>query len=241
MRRSFAAIPSISIVNPRVIKANEKDGDWASLAGFEWRRIPAPTRSCPGYRPLEYLDMEIKPGPLPRLVGQPQGGEEDRLPAGQGNLDPHPGPAERHDRLHDTNLPADQVAQIKLEDRPTCRRTWSCGPSSSRMNNTKPPFNNVNAAGPSLTPSNYMGFINDILGGYATRDPYPMPDNLWGIPKDVKGYDYDLKMARSMPPRRSRGRADEAAIRAARAVGERAERAGRASSSRATWRRSAST
>ncbi|HEV3492843.1 MAG TPA: ABC transporter substrate-binding protein, partial [Reyranella sp.] len=56
----FAAIPSISIVNPRVIKANEKDGDWGKTwlasdgAGSgAYRIIPA------GYRPLEYLDMEI--------------------------------------------------------------------------------------------------------------------------------------------------------------------------------------
>ena len=41
-----------------------------------------------------------------------------------------------------------------------------------------------------------MGFITDILGGYATRDPYPMPEDLWGIPKDAKGYDYDLKKAK---------------------------------------------
>ena len=58
----FAAIPSISIVNPRVIKANDKGGDWAKTwlasngAGSgAYKIIPA------GYRPLEYLDMEIYP------------------------------------------------------------------------------------------------------------------------------------------------------------------------------------
>ena len=50
----LAAIPSISIVNPRVIKANEKDGDWGEAwlasngAGSgAYKLIPA------GYRPLE--------------------------------------------------------------------------------------------------------------------------------------------------------------------------------------------
>jgi len=66
-----------------------------------------------------------------------------------------------------------------------------------RMNNTKPPFDNVNARKAFAHAFNYMGFINDILGGYATRDPYPQPDTLWGIPKDVKGYDYDLKKAKA--------------------------------------------
>ena len=65
-----------------------------------------------------------------------------------------------------------------------------------RMNNTKPPFDNVNARKAFAHAFNYMGFINDILGGYATRDPYPQPETLWGIPKDAKGYDYDLKKAK---------------------------------------------
>ena len=71
------------------------------------------------------------------------------------------------------------------------------GPSSRKCSNTtKPPFNNVNARKAFAHAFNYMGFITDILGGYATRDPYPMPEDLWGIPKDAKGYDYDLKKAK---------------------------------------------
>src|SRR3954471_24525904 len=50
----FAAIPSISIVNPRIIKANEKNGDWAKswlasngAGSGAYKIVPA------GYRPLE--------------------------------------------------------------------------------------------------------------------------------------------------------------------------------------------
>ena len=111
-----------------------------------------------------------------------------------------------------------------------------------RMNNTKPPFNNINARKAFAHAFNYMGFINDILGGYATRDPYPMPDNLWGIPKDAKGYDYDLKKAKEYARQGDRrGRADEARSSSC-TCSRRTSRACRApSSSRATWRRSAST
>ena len=56
-----------------------------------------------------------------------------------------------------------------------------------RMNNTKPPFDNLNARLCFAHAFNYMGFINDILGGYATRDPYPMPENLWGYPQGRQG------------------------------------------------------
>src|SRR5258705_3253007 len=62
----FAAIPSISIVNPRAIKAKEIDGDWGKTwlasngAGSgAYRIVPA------GYRPLEFLDMEINESHLP--------------------------------------------------------------------------------------------------------------------------------------------------------------------------------
>ena len=59
----FAAIPSVCIVNPRVIKAHEKDGDWAKAwlasngAGSGAYRIVSE-----GYRPLEFLDMDIFDG-----------------------------------------------------------------------------------------------------------------------------------------------------------------------------------
>jgi peptide/nickel transport system substrate-binding protein len=65
-----------------------------------------------------------------------------------------------------------------------------------RMQNQRAPFNNLNARLAFAHAFNYMGFINDILGGYATRDPLPMPNNLWGAPQDVKGYDYDLAKAK---------------------------------------------
>ncbi len=70
------------------------------------------------------------------------------------------------------------------------------------MQNMRPPFDNLNARKAFAHAFNYMGFINDILGGYATRDGMPMPETLWGCPKDAKAYDYDLKRPRNMWPRR---------------------------------------
>ena len=66
------------------------------------------------------------------------------------------------------------------------------------MNNAKPPFNNLNARKAFAHAFNYMGFINDILGGYATRDGLPMPDTLWGCPKNVAVYNYDLPGANEL-------------------------------------------
>src|SRR5207247_2095114 len=67
-----------------------------------------------------------------------------------------------------------------------------------RMNNKKPPLDNINARKCLAHAFNYDGFIKEILKGYAVRNPAPMPNNLWGYPKDVAGYDYDLKKAKAL-------------------------------------------
>ena len=96
----------------------------------------------------------------------------------------------------DTNLPADQVDRINASKVAYVQKDTVMRIFIIRMNNTKPPFNNLNARLAFAHAFDYDGFIKDILGGYATRDPYPMPDTLWGIPKDVKGYDYDVAKAK---------------------------------------------
>jgi hypothetical protein len=65
-----------------------------------------------------------------------------------------------------------------------------------RMNNTKPPFDNMNARKCLAHAFNYKGFIDEILKGNAQRDPTPLPNTLWGFPKDAAGYEYDMKKAK---------------------------------------------
>ncbi|MBV8392390.1 MAG: ABC transporter substrate-binding protein [Alphaproteobacteria bacterium] len=193
----FAAIPSICIVNQRVIKQHEKDGDWGKAwmasngAGSGAYRIVSE-----GYRPLEYLDMEINenhflgwshnPKPVKKIAYRPTKETSTRvLSLINGSID-----------CTDGNLPADQVEQINASKIAFVQKDEVMKTFVIRMNNTKPPFDNANARKAFAHAFNYTGFIKEILGGYATRDPYPMPQNLWGIPKDAKGYDYDLKRAK---------------------------------------------
>jgi peptide/nickel transport system substrate-binding protein len=193
----FAAIPSICIVNPRVVKAHEKDGDWGKTwvasndAGSGPYRIVSE-----GYRPLENLDMEIfedhflgwshNPKPVRKIAGRPTKETSTRVLALlNGTID-----------WTDTNLPADQVDQINASKIAYVQKDIVMRTFVMRMNNTKPPFDNINARKAFAHAFNYMGFIKEILGGYATRDPYPQPETLWGLPKDAKGYDYDMKKAK---------------------------------------------
>ena len=43
----------------------------------------------------------------------------------------------------------------------------------------------------------YDGFNKDILGGLVERNPTPLPNTIWGVPKDVKGYTYDIDKAKA--------------------------------------------
>jgi peptide/nickel transport system substrate-binding protein len=193
----LAAIPIVSIVNPRVVQANQRDGDWGKAwlasngAGSGAYKIVPAT-----YRPLEALDLEINPDHW-------MGWEDNKAPVRKVAMRPT---AETSTRINallngsmdwtDTNFPADQVERVNASKiarvaRDTVMRTFLV-----RMQNQRPPFDNINMRRALAHAFNYPGFINDILGGYATRDPLPMPDQLWGAPKDVAGYDYDLDKAK---------------------------------------------
>jgi peptide/nickel transport system substrate-binding protein len=66
-----------------------------------------------------------------------------------------------------------------------------------RMNNMKPPFDNVHTRRCFSHAFNYEGFIGVILKNFAERNPAPIPRNLWGYPEGVKGYDFDLTKAKA--------------------------------------------
>ncbi len=194
----FAAIPIVSIVNPRAIRPHEKDGDWGKSwlasngAGSGAYKIVPDT-----YRPLEVLDLEI-------FDGHFMGWEDNKSPVRKIAMRPT---AETSTRIlallngsmdwTDTNLPADQVDRINASkiahvEQNTVMRTFVV-----RMNNLRPPFDNIDVRKAFAYAFNYMGFIDDILGGYAKRDPTPLPNTLWGCPTDAKGYDYDLVKAKA--------------------------------------------
>ena len=103
----------------------------------------------------------------------------------------------------DTNLPADQVERINKSKIAYVQKDVVMRTFVIRMNNTKPPFNNINARKAFAHAFNYMGFINDILGGYATRDPIRMPEQSVGHPEGRQGLRLrPRRRPRSMPPRR---------------------------------------
>lgn len=194
----LAAIPIVMIVNPRVVKPHEKDGDWgaawlaSNAAGSGAYIFDAAT-----YRPLERADLKRNEAHFKGWADNPKAPKEVQiLPTREtstrvlallkGSVD-----------LTDSYLPTDQVERIEKSKGVHIEKNTSMRVFILRMNNKKPPFDNVNARKCFAHAFNYDGFIKDILKGYAERNPAPLPNNLWGYPKDVAGYTYDLKQAKA--------------------------------------------
>jgi peptide/nickel transport system substrate-binding protein len=193
----LAAAPIVMIVNPRVLKAHETNGDWgAAWLGSNAAGSGAYQLDPTTYRPLERVDLERyaghflgwadNPTPVNHIQILPTRETSTRVLALlQGSVD-----------MTDSYLPTDQVERIQRSKGVHVQKDTSMRIFILRMNNKKPPFDNVNARKCFAHAFNYEGFIQEILKGYAVRNPAPMPNNLWGYPKDVVAYDYDLKKAK---------------------------------------------
>jgi peptide/nickel transport system substrate-binding protein len=194
----LSAIPIVAIVNPRVVQAHETNSDWgaawlaSNAAGSGAYQFDAST-----YRPLERADLKRNDAHFMGWQDNPKAPKEIQiLPTRetstrvlallQGSVD-----------MTDSYLPTDQVERIQKSKGVHIEKNTSMRVFILRMNNKKPPFDNINARKCFAHAFNYDGFIKEILKGYAERNPAPMPNNLWGYPQDVKGYDYDLKKAKA--------------------------------------------
>jgi peptide/nickel transport system substrate-binding protein len=183
----FSTIPMIAVVNPRIVKAQEKDGDWAATwlasneAGSGAYRLIASS-----YVPLERAELERSadhfmgwkdnPRPIAKIDWRPAQVTSTRVLALlNGSLD-----------MTDSNLPVDQVERIQKAPNAHIAKNPTMRLLLIRMNNTKPPFDNINARKCFAHAFNYDGFINEIVKGYATRNAAPLPNNIWGYPKDEK-------------------------------------------------------
>jgi peptide/nickel transport system substrate-binding protein len=193
----FGMIPMVFIVNPRTIKPHGDGDDWGSrwLASNEagsgaYRLIPST------YLPLEHADLEKyddhfygwneNPRAIKKIEWRPTKVTSTRVLALlNGSLD-----------MTDSFLPVDQVERIEKAPNAHVAKNVTMRLLVIRMNNTKPPFDNINARKCFAHAFNYTGFIEEIVKGNALRNPAPTPNNIWGYPKDVVGYEFDPAKAK---------------------------------------------
>lgn len=193
----LSALPLVAIVNEDLVKAHTTDNDWGRTwlstheAGSGAYQLDAKT-----YRPQENID-------LTRFKKHFYGWSDNQKPI---NTIHAQGVTETSTRvlsllhgdidLTDSYLPTDQVERVEKAKGVHVEKNQSMRIMLIRMNNSKPPFDNKNFRKCLSHAFNYDGFINVILKKLAIRNAGPIPNNLWGAPKDLAPYTYDLSLAK---------------------------------------------
>lgn len=189
-------LPMVPIVNKALVEANTKDGDW----GQAWLAAndagSGPYKAMPGsFKPLESLDMEwfepyFRGWPHPRAMREvrvrPIKDDTTRaLAVEKGDIDTTHSyiRPDQHKRLQ-------SAPGVRLSVEPALRTFLV------RLHNGRAPFNNLNFRKALAHAFPYEVFIDKVLLGTVERNPTPMPNQLWGNPKDMAGYGYDLAKAR---------------------------------------------
>lgn len=194
----LAAVPLVAVVNKELLESQSEGDDWAAAwlssndAGSGAYALDAST-----YRPQEIVDLH-------RFDDHFYGWSDNKNPVDvirahavqetstrvlaliRGDID-----------ATDSYLPTDQVERVERADGVRVARDESMRVMVIRMNNKKPPFDNVNFRKCLSHAFNYEGFISGILKDYALRNAGPIPQNLWGAPADLEPYSYDLEKAKS--------------------------------------------
>ncbi|HET7879392.1 MAG TPA: ABC transporter substrate-binding protein [Acetobacteraceae bacterium] len=96
----------------------------------------------------------------------------------------------------DGYLPQDQIKRLRAVDSVQVLEADSLRTMYFVIHNARPPLNDANLRKALCYAFDYDGFINNILSGSVTRNPGIIPSNLWGAPKDLKGYTFDLAKAK---------------------------------------------
>jgi peptide/nickel transport system substrate-binding protein len=193
----LSATPLVAIVNRRILDANAKNGDWgqawlASNSAGSGPYILDPA----SYQPVQQLDMK-------RNAEHFLGWSSNKSPV---DIVRRRNILETTTRINalikgdidatDSYLPTDQVERVMASKTATVSKDQSMRVMVLRMNNRKPPYDNVNFRRALSHAFNYKGFISGVLKDYAVRNAGPIPANLWGAPKDLPPYEYSLDKAK---------------------------------------------
>jgi peptide/nickel transport system substrate-binding protein len=190
----MAVVPEIHVVNEALLKKNEKGGDWGSAwltsndagsgsymlskfdpaVGFVAKRFP---QHFMGWGPkyLDEIEFRHVKEDNTRVLGMIKGDTQ-----GTGGY-----------------LPIDQVKRLREAPNVKVLEQESMRVMIFQINNQRAPLNDVNVRRAISYAFDYDGFNRDILGGSVERNPTPIPNNMWGNPKDVKGYTYDIDKAKA--------------------------------------------
>jgi peptide/nickel transport system substrate-binding protein len=190
----LSIIPEIHVVNKDLLQQNEKDGDWGAAwlskndagsgafklrrfdpaVGFVAERFPEHFAGW-GDKYLDEIEFRGIKEVNTRVLGILKGDFH-----GAGGY-----------------LPQDQVKKIMDSPTTTVLEQESMRIMMFQLHNQRPPTSDVHVRRAISHAFDYGAFIDDILGGSVERNPVPIPNTMWGVPKDIKGYDYDVEKAQA--------------------------------------------
>jgi peptide/nickel transport system substrate-binding protein len=189
----LAVIPEIHIVNEDLVRANEVDGDWGAAwvstndagsgayqlsqfdpsIGFVGTRFPDHFMGW-GDKWIDAIEFRGVADTNTRVLGLIRGDFQ-----GIGGY-----------------LQSDQIKRINESGKAKVLEEESMRVMMFQINTTRPPFDDVHVRRAINYAFDYDGFNVDILEGLVERNRGPIPNTMWGAPKDLKGYDYDLDKAK---------------------------------------------
>jgi ABC-type transport system substrate-binding protein len=188
----LAVVPEIHVVNAALLRKHEKDGDrgaaWLTsneagsgsyqlarydpAIGFIARRFAGHFMPW-GPRWIDEIEFRHVKEDNTRVLGMMKGDYQ-----GTGGY-----------------LPIDQVKRLREAPNVKILEQESMRVMMFQINNQRPPLTDVHVRRAVSYAFDYDGFIKEILSGSVERNPVPIPNNMWGVPRDVKGYTYDLEKA----------------------------------------------
>jgi peptide/nickel transport system substrate-binding protein len=189
----MAVLSELWVVNAKVVKAHAKGDDW----GAEW--LTRNEAGSGGYR-LRRFD--------PAIGFQAERFTGHFMPFGQGAIDDGDfrvsmetatrvlGMIKGEFDTTDGYMPAEQVERMKASGKVWFEEHESIRTFYFIINHAKAPLNDVNLRRALCHMFDYDGFINNILGGTVVRNAGIIPNPMWGAPKDLKGYTYDIDKAK---------------------------------------------
>lgn len=186
-------VTEIHVVNSDLVKEHEKDGDWGQewlaqnvagsgsymlkrydpAIGFIGERFPEHFAGW-GEKYFDEIEFRTVLETNTRVLGLTRGDYH--------GLDGY--------------LAPDQIARLREAENVKILEEESMRVFHFAIHNERPPLNDVNFRKALAHAFDYDGFINDIMQGTVVRNPTIIPNIMWGAPKDVEGYEFDLEKAK---------------------------------------------
>ena len=189
----LSSLSELWVVNGKLVRQHEKAGDWgadwltrneAGSGGFKLRRYdPAIGFQADrfdshfagfGQSNITSAEFRVVLETASRALG---------LQKGEFNTT-------------DGYLPQDQIIRLRQTNSVQVLEAESLRTMYFIIHNQRPPLNDVNLRKALCYAFDYDGFIDNILSGSVARNAGIIPGTLWGAPKDLKGYTYDLDKAK---------------------------------------------